>query len=410
MNIRIYDQKQIEKTGNIWYIGAGNLYEYLVSLRSDFFDYKIQRRLVANKYLDSLYKTIEQGEPIPAVTLITDKPLTASEGKAVVDMKSMDILDGLQRTYRLWVIFKLGHLADELSEKSFDGILSYIKQHEPELLELDFVNIRFLRLMAEPRNTGIYLDYLIGKMKEFDLTFTIWSGLSEDDIVKKMLILNAGQKPVSVTHQSEIIFMRFFNKNELNLLNGKIRLYREKDSEYSRIRKGLRKVGEYVMSSVVIALLSYISKRPMRVSLDKIVRWDSENFFDSEMTGVFFNSRYLSNFLIRLYDIDEVLSARSDAMKVWIGKDTTLSGLYAALGECMVEIDSISSKLRLIDFRLDEFESEYGRLSSVRINVGNEVRKAIYRYTQAGLRRQPIQWSVAFGNDKDDYAKAEPLF
>ena len=69
MRIKIYDSKQLE--GKTWYLGSGNLFEYLSHLRSDFFLYKIQRRLVSNRYLDSIYQTIEQGEPIPPLTLIS---------------------------------------------------------------------------------------------------------------------------------------------------------------------------------------------------------------------------------------------------------------------------------------------------------------------------------------------------
>ena len=67
MRIKIYDSKQL---GNkMWYLGSGNLYEYLSHLRPDFFMYKIQRRLVTNRYLDGIYQTIELGEPIPPLTL-----------------------------------------------------------------------------------------------------------------------------------------------------------------------------------------------------------------------------------------------------------------------------------------------------------------------------------------------------
>ena len=84
MRIKIYDSKQL---GNkMWYLGSGNLYEYLSHLRPDFFMYKIQRRLVSNRYLDGIYQTIEQGEPIPPLTLISTQPLNVDNGCADIDL------------------------------------------------------------------------------------------------------------------------------------------------------------------------------------------------------------------------------------------------------------------------------------------------------------------------------------
>ena len=128
MRIKIYDSKQLE--GKTWYLGSGNLFEYLSHLRSDFFLYKIQRRLVSNRYLDSIYQTIEQGEPIPPLTLISNQPLIINNGSAEVDMQGIDILDGLQRTYRLWVIYKIALLCEGLAQNDSGGLLNKIKEEE----------------------------------------------------------------------------------------------------------------------------------------------------------------------------------------------------------------------------------------------------------------------------------------
>lgn len=417
MRIRIYDSKQLEN--RTWYLGSGNLYEYLSQLRPNFFLYKIQRRLVTNRYLDGIYQTIEQGEPIPPLTLISPQPVAVDNGYAVINLQNIDILDGLQRTYRLWVIYKMSLLCEQLVQKDHHSLLNKIKTEEPDLLELDFVNLKFLKKMTEKRADGLFIDSLIDKMKAFDTTFTVWSGLTEEEVVKKMLILNAGQKPVSATHQCELIFMKFFDAHELQINNNKIKLYREKDEQFERVRKGNRAVGEYLFSSMVISLLSYINKKPMRVSIDKIIQWDNENYFASDEMLLFFNRQYLSKFVSAVYETDsEVMKHKSpkttlfpdEEILSWFGKDTTMSGIFAALGDMNIDPSLFAKAIGRIDFNLSSFEQEYQSLSSVRINVGNEVRKAVYRYTKGQLVGKPISWMLAFGNNLREYAKGESLF
>lgn len=417
MRIKIYDSKQLE--GKEWYLGSGNLYEYLSHLRSDFFLYKIQRRLVSNRYLDSIYQTIEQGEPIPPLTLIADQPLAINNGIAEVDMRGIDILDGLQRTYRLWVIYKIALLCEGLAQNDSSGLLNKIKEENPELLELDFINLRFLKQMMEEKGGGLFIEDLVNKMKNFDITLTVWSGLTENEVVKKMLILNAGQKPVSVTHQCELIFMRFFDAKELKIDTSKIRLYREKDEQFDKVKKGIRVEGEYLFSSIVISLLSYIYHKPMRVSLDKIIQWDNENYFASEEMLVFFNKEFLTQFIQAIYDTDIEVCKKNrvktslfpdQELRSWFGKDTTMSGVFAALGDMHIMPSAFAKAIGKIDFNLAGFEQEYQSLSSVRINVGNEVRKAVYKYTKGQLNGMAINWMMAFGNNQKDYAKGNPLF
>lgn len=416
MRVRIYDSKVLG--GKSWFLGAGNLYDYLSHLRADFFLYKIQRRLVINKYLDSIYKTIEQGEPIPPITLIYNKNIAVDDGLADLDLQSIDILDGLQRTYRLWVIYKIGMLCEQLQERTSSGLLNLIKANCPDLLELDFVNLRFLKQMVAEENGHIFIDWLIEKMKEFDMTFTIWTGLTEEEIVKKMLILNAGQRPVSATHQFELIFMRYFDANKLQF-NSKIKLYREKDREYDKVKKGDRQEGEFLFSSVVISLLSYISQKPMRVSIDKIIQWDNDNYLTSEEMTKYFNHGFLSQFVDAVYAADceackkhtgkgQLFPERE--MLSWFGKDTTMSGVFAALGAAGITISNFASRIGRVEYKLLEFNEEYQALSSVRVNVGNEVRRAVFQYVKAQLDKKPISWAVAFRNNKHEYAQGEPLF
>ena len=123
---------------------------------------------------------------------------------------------------------------------------------------------------------------IINAYKEFDIQIVIWEGLSENDIMKKMLLLNAGQRPVYSTHQYELLFLHKMKEVEPELKQNGITLCRERDEKYFKIRKGERTVGEYQMSSIIIALQSLIEKKPLRIAPANMIEWDSHSFFEAE--------------------------------------------------------------------------------------------------------------------------------
>ena len=69
---------------------------------------EVQRKIVKNKYLDDLLTTIDLEEPLPNITLAyKDGIKLTNTGSIVLDDSKLDILDGLQRTYRLWAFWKI---------------------------------------------------------------------------------------------------------------------------------------------------------------------------------------------------------------------------------------------------------------------------------------------------------------
>ena len=86
-------------------------------------------------------------------------------------------------------------------------------------------------------------------------------------------------------------------------------------------------------------------------------------------------------------------------------KDTTLSGLFAALGssdnsnENLTSSTVIKQNIELISettIDINAFNKSYQELSSVSTNVGNAVRKAIFYYFKSLFNNCPIKWSKAF--------------
>lgn len=76
-----------------WLLVKVNLFDYLSSLRKDFFDYDVQRRIEDNPYMDDLINTVISEEPLPDFNLVcNDDAISESDHK--LDYKNQHI-----RTY-----------------------------------------------------------------------------------------------------------------------------------------------------------------------------------------------------------------------------------------------------------------------------------------------------------------------
>lgn len=392
------------------YVCKANLEDYVSSLKPDFYEFEVQRGIVRNSYLDTLRNTISNNEMIPPITLVVSKKPIVKDRILDVEDKSTDILDGLQRTVRLWVYKQINDIVKDKGISSFADLVDALKSDDMgiRIIDLYFVNAKFLRdflLNAEGVST---IQSFINGWKEYNLLFYIWYGLNDKQIVRKMLELNAGQKAVSSTHQYELLYLHFFNNDKIKIPDD-MQLVRVKDKEYQNIRRGRNKQGQFLQSSVIIAYQSFIQRKPLRVQAVNEVRMDEDNENDIEQ---FFSPENLTIFLQCMYLIDNVFCMTDSKHIAWYGKDTTLSGVYAALGDfvCSNDIGLRLQKLkkiavhdiRKLHFNVDKFEMAYSKLSSTNVNVGNAVRKAIFKYTLNVLQNKQISWYECLMNKESE--------
>ena len=259
-----------KKNGEVsWILAKMNLYDYIGNLKRNFFDYDIQRRIVPNLYLDKIWETVLRDDFIPSITLTTtDKAIETdfSKDENLINLSQCEIIDGLQRTYRLWSLIYLEKVLEKIQSKSADEIIQFIRDDVTyggnKLFNLKILSRKNLKTLLE--NNHALLDKYIEAYRSFDIIINIWVNLSQEEIIRKMLTLNAGQKGVTSTHQFELLFLHFFESLELPK---DVQLLREKDPDYFKIKNGNdRKTGQFLMSSVVIALQSYIQGKPLRIS------------------------------------------------------------------------------------------------------------------------------------------------
>lgn len=416
MNFNVLDSKKVK--GHPWMLCRSNLWGYLAGLKEDFFEFSVQRKIVNNIYLDNIAASVDKGEPFPAITLTYQGDLKRymntegliEPGKEVeLDEQQIEILDGLQRTYRLWIVYYLHRL---IHEKECDNIMSVLSELKATdegqvILQNNFFTPKYLRTLLEQCGGGLYIDHLAERFREFEVYFFIWSGLDDNEVIRQMLVLNAGQKSVSSTHQFELLFLHFFEKDKL-INKRPVTLLREKDPRYRKVQRGERMVGEYSMASVVVALQSFINGRQLRIHTVNKINLDDDKLLNEESLSNYFNAPVLSEFIDILYELDDLLIHQSPLYVKWFGRDTVLSGIFGAFGRFMMdrsekpEVRNIRRLLLEIaalkdPFKLNEYYDAYdNKLASTKVNVGNAVRKAIFHYTMDMLNVGKADWYYYF--------------
>lgn len=159
--------------------------EYLETVGSDFGEFEIQRKRENHKGYSRLKQDILDGALLPPITLALKPEYVAAAADLLDDKGSLEnflskpdlfnILDGLQRTY----------------------ILNDIRNEEREFRE--------------------------GQ----ELLLEIWLEGDIQKLIYRIIVLNAGQKPMSVRHQVELLFSSL--QQPIQERVGNIELVKEKD-------------------------------------------------------------------------------------------------------------------------------------------------------------------------------------
>lgn len=269
MDIKILDSKPG------WILGKVSLLEYIKSLTEENFRYEIQRGIVSNPFLDTILDAVVENKPLAPVSLVSKD---FEDGDKTLSINQFNILDGLQRTFRFWIYYQLAKLAKEKNSNDYRLVTKEFKTICDDYSLA--VSPRQVRGLFKHDN-AINVWNLNELYSDFDLYLYIWTDLSVDQEIKQMLILNAGQKQMSLNHQFELIYMRLFEENTFD--EGKIKILRSKDGKITN-----RNIGEYSMSTVIIGVQSLVNMKPMRLSRDMLYKDDFQNdMLLSSMDGVF---------------------------------------------------------------------------------------------------------------------------
>lgn len=377
-----------------WILGKVSLLEYIKSLTEENFRYEIQRGIVSNPFLDTILDAVVENKPLAPVSLVSKD---FEDGDKTLCINQFNILDGLQRTFRFWIYYQLAKLAKEKNSNDYRLVTQEFKTICDDYSLA--VSPRQMRGLFKPDN-AINVWNLNELYSNFDLYLYIWTDLSVDQEIKQMLILNAGQKQMSLNHQFELIYMRLFEENTFD--EGKIKILRSKDGKITN-----RNIGEYSMSTVIIGVQSLVNMKPMRLSRDMLYKDDFQNdMLLSSMDGVF-TIGFVRKFLDMFYILDKKISVNQEYSN-WFAKDTTISGMMAGIGQHIQALNhdssyvlanlsqSVESIVGAEAFRLDEYNKVYSELSGAKVNIGKVLRRAVMIYTQNVLDGTAMSWKEAF--------------
>lgn len=396
LNLCILDSKQVSEMKK-WYLAKSALYDYLKALKTDFYAFDIQRKIVKNVYLDDILDTIKKGDPLSLITLISEQTINIEENHNI-NMDTIEIIDGLQRSMRLWAILKV---VEEFIDNDSLEIREFYIHFKNKYKELDFL-FKLGILSLSVINTIIKSDpnEILEKFKTYEIYFALWTGLNQYDVIEKMLILNAGQKSVSVIHQFELMFLHTLksitSRERLNIV-------RERDTNYNDVKTGNREVGQFTFYALVICLASMAEGKAIRAGVEGIKqvserKEEEDDILKSRYLKIF-NVGFLTQFEQNLYLLDQKFYDLNAAK--WFGKDTTLAGLGAAIGsyhgiEDFNEIFQNILNNMPNNFDTYGFEEEYNRIAGKSVNIGMVIRKASQLYFSAILNNESPSWEKIF--------------
>lgn len=409
MNARILDEKTIGEKH--WYLCQVNLKNYLDELRPNFYDFAIQRSIVKNnKYIDRIYDTVKLKEPIPAITLTCSDNFLPIDASVSINMQNIEILDGLQRTFRLWAYNKLATLYRE--GMSTENLAQQMKAEFPPLFETGVLSTSIIRGLIDSKDISDIKDNL----SDYDINIVIWTGLNDAEIIQKMLQLNAGQTPVSSKHQFELLFLHFYNKIASERNQSGVILYRDKDDEASRIKNGNRDVGQFLFSDITIALQSMLNKKTMQLADYTGKLQEDIQLLTNESI---INDQFLRFYLSELHNLDLIIREKENVYGIaWFGRETTLSGVFAAIGKfanidervnttelinrISIVFQNLNNKINTEGLNLNEYKAEMHILSNRQANIGNFTRKIIMEYVFKLLGNENPNWKSLFALHKKE--------
>ncbi|MBK7129691.1 MAG: hypothetical protein IPH66_10065 [Crocinitomicaceae bacterium] len=325
--------------------------DYLTLVGTDIDKFEIQRKRVDPKKYTRLKEDIKKGALLPGITLAIDHlkvqsylPLLESRKQkeleaALLGASDIYILDGLQRSY----------IIKDLIEEKFN-----FNPDQKLLLE-------------------------------------IWFEKEINHLIYRLIVLNSGQKPMSMRHQVELLFMTLKNDLEKGI-NG-LEIYLERDGT---IRSHPKK---FPFDRIVNGYYSFLTKSPeverdnlvvKKMNEDEILSSEEDELNESYSLFVKYLKLYcdLDFEFYRIYNGHNTLGI----FKNWLAEENTIKAFFASVGKFSSDAKKIhrvdNSIEKLVNLLkessstddpifLEEFKTIKSGIDSKKVNVGVGTRKLI---------------------------------
>jgi hypothetical protein len=295
--------------------------DYIKLVGKDFDKFEIQRKRVEPKKYSRLKSDFKEGALLPGITLAVElssveKYFSLIETgnfqeieKLLNANEEIYILDGLQRTY----------IINDLLNEGF-----VFKEDQKMLLE-------------------------------------IWFEKEINHLIYRLIVLNSGQKPMSMRHQVELLFMTLKN-NLMNDIDG-LELYLEKDGQ---IRSKPKK---FAFDRIVNAYYSFLTKSPETDRDNLVVKKLSEDdILSSTETELNENYSSFKKYLLKYCELDSEIyrvyqnSEEYSNYKNWLSEENTMKAFFAAV-----------SKFKIDEKRENRMDAAIEKLLTTLNNSGNNI-------------------------------------
>ena len=302
MVFKIIGKTKDLKSGTHVIYCQSSLDKYLDIVGDKFGDFYLQRKRESHKAYKRLREDIVEGASLPSITLSVKHHLV-SDLIALIESGDddelaqklskddvVDILDGLQRTYIISDLKKTG-----------------TKFKEGQKLLLEF-----------------------------------WLEPDLSKLIYRMIVLNSGQKAMSMRHQIELLFMSLQETISDKLEN--VEIIKEKDS------KRRTQSNKYHLSSIISAYNAFLTfsheSDKENLVAQKLIDEGAFDSSESDLTKQFFDFIYYLNKFVLLDSIcwDKYTSSKrsqdtdneeSKNSQNWLGSENVMISLFSAISQSL---------------------------------------------------------------------------
>lgn len=263
--------------------------EYLKLVGEDFDSFEIQRNRQKHKAYERMKKDIKVGAVLPSITLAVKSEfikdiqpyLESKDWDQLALMLSkperVNILDGLQRTF----------------------ILKDMEKQGTEFLEKQNLLLEF------------------------------WIEENLKHLIYRIIVLNAGQKPMSMRHQVELLFSTIKSRLE-GEVEGLV-IYTEKDSSRRNMPK------KYPLERIVTAYTSFLTKnaelKKENIIAQQLIESDILDSDENILNDQFIKfQNYLTQYTLIDAEVFRIYSDRTGD-KNWLATENVMNSFFAAVSD-----------------------------------------------------------------------------
>lgn len=332
------------RTGTTVIYAHADINSYLDLVGEGFDEFEIQRKRVQHKAYGRMKKDIMAGTLLPTITLAVKKDFIPeliddieNDGSLVALMSvpgRVNILDGLQRT----------HILSDIRSDGFEF----------------------------PDEQKILLEF--------------WLEENVNNLIYRIIVLNSGQKPMSMRHQIELLFST--TKENLKERIPAIEIITERD-EQRRTR-----AEKYPLERLAISYYAFLTKST-EIDKENIIaqRLIEENILEGgeESLGEQFNK--FTDYLKIFAALDrEIFRAYDTSVGTWFGSENVMIAFFSAISDFSINhareeriitaLEKLKSDLESSDEHSDilgyqNYQEAIKGLPSRKTNVGYATRKLL---------------------------------